>query len=144
MQGFRHTIVTSRNGKCKFGICREVETACGTAGKRSACLSFEDPMHLIRPAYLAERQLKLVGKYTPQKQKGLQHYELFNFHEEHSGLGVGRLLRTYMAVTDNKVSHVFKTLGMEFKCAPLCLEMYSLGTKGAWVTPSSCVPLLRL
>ena len=38
---------------------------------------------------------------------------------QHSGLGVGRFLRAHMAVTDNKVSHVFKTLGTELQMCPI-------------------------
>jgi len=49
----------------------------------------------------------------------MQHYELFNFNAQHSGLGVGRFLRAHTVVTDNEVSHVFKALGTELQMCPI-------------------------
>ena len=49
----------------------------------------------------------------------MQNDELFNFDVQCCGLGVGRFFRAYGAVTDNKVSHVFKTLGTELKMCPI-------------------------
>lgn len=50
----------------------------------------------------------------------MQHYKLSNFAmQRSSGLGVGRLLTAHTAGTDNKVSHVFKTLGTELQMCPI-------------------------
>lgn len=120
MQGFRHTIVTGRNGKCKFNGCTEVETACEAEGKRSACLCFEDPLHLARPTCLMKRQLQ--SSLENKQDRNRNECNITNsstLDVQHSGLGVGRFLRAHMAVTDNKVSHVFKTLGTELQMCPI-------------------------
>lgn len=45
-------------GKCKFGVCAEVETAVRLKGRGlPACLWFEGPLHLARPTGLIKRQL---------------------------------------------------------------------------------------